>query len=111
MKWWLIAWREIRWEVFLDRASLLRTGVFVVIPLFFVVSNRGLAAGRARALAGAALRGARALAAVSGHDGQRHHDRRRARQDEPRRATDRRARHRAVSGALRRSRLLRVAAR
>ena len=29
MKWWLIAWREIRWEVFLDRASLLRTGVFV----------------------------------------------------------------------------------
>jgi ABC-type transport system involved in multi-copper enzyme maturation permease subunit len=47
MKWWLIAWREIRWEVFLDRASLLRTGVFVVIPLFFVVSNRGLAPGPA----------------------------------------------------------------
>ena len=47
MKWWLIAWREIRWEVFLDRASLLRTGVFVVIPLFFVVSNRGLPQGPA----------------------------------------------------------------
>ena len=47
MKWWLIAWREIRWEVFLDRASLLRTGVFVVIPLFFVVSNRGIPAGAA----------------------------------------------------------------
>jgi len=45
MKWWLIAWREIRWEVFLDRASLLRTGVFIVIPLFFVISNRGIASG------------------------------------------------------------------
>ena len=45
MKWWLIAWREIRWEVFLDRASLLRTGVFIVIPLFFVLSNRGIAPG------------------------------------------------------------------
>lgn len=47
MKWWLIAWREIRWEVFLDRASLLRTGIFVVIPLFFVLSNRGIPAGPA----------------------------------------------------------------
>ena len=45
MKWWLIAWREIRWEIFLDRTSLLRTGIFVVIPLFFVLSNRGIAAG------------------------------------------------------------------
>ena len=45
MKWWLIAWREIRWEVFLDRASLLRTGIFVVIPLFFVLSNRGVPPG------------------------------------------------------------------
>jgi ABC-type transport system involved in multi-copper enzyme maturation permease subunit len=45
MKWWLIAWREIRWEVFLDRASLLRTAIFVVIPLFFVLSNRGIAPG------------------------------------------------------------------
>lgn len=47
MKWWLIAWREIRWEVFLDRGSILRTGFFVVIPLFFVISNRGIAPGPA----------------------------------------------------------------
>lgn len=40
MKWRLIAWREIRWEVFLDRASLLRTGVFIIVPLLFVLSNR-----------------------------------------------------------------------
>jgi ABC-type transport system involved in multi-copper enzyme maturation permease subunit len=45
VKWWLIAWREIRWEVFLDRASLLRTGIFVVIPIFFVLSNRGIGRG------------------------------------------------------------------
>jgi ABC-type Na+ efflux pump permease subunit len=47
MKWWLIAWREIRWEVFLDRASLLRTSIFVVIPLFFVLTNRGIPPGAA----------------------------------------------------------------
>jgi len=47
MKWWLIAWREIRWEVFLDRASLLRTAIFVVIPIFFIVSNRGIGPGAA----------------------------------------------------------------
>lgn len=47
MKWRLIAAREIRWEVFLDRGSLLRTGVFVVIPLVFVFTNRGLARGGA----------------------------------------------------------------
>src|SRR5438445_3236612 len=47
MKWWLIAWREIRWEVFLDRTSLLRTGIFVVIPLCFVVANRGVPPGPA----------------------------------------------------------------
>lgn len=47
MKWWLIAWREIRWEVFLDRGSILRTGFFIVIPLFFVISNRGVAPGPA----------------------------------------------------------------
>lgn len=45
MKWRLIAWREIRWEVFLDRASLGRTAVFIVIPLLFVLTNRGLARG------------------------------------------------------------------
>jgi ABC-type Na+ efflux pump permease subunit len=42
VKWWLIAWREIRWEIFLDRASLLRTGVFVVVPIFLILSNRGV---------------------------------------------------------------------
>jgi len=45
VKWWLIAWREIRWEVFLDRASLMRTSIFVLIPLFFVLSNRGVPPG------------------------------------------------------------------
>lgn len=45
MKWRLIAAREIRWEVFLDRASLLRTALFVVIPLIFVLTNSGLARG------------------------------------------------------------------
>lgn len=45
MKAILIAWREIRWEVFLDRASLLRTAVFIVIPLAFVATNRAVAPG------------------------------------------------------------------
>jgi ABC-type Na+ efflux pump permease subunit len=45
MKAALIAWREIRWEVFLDRASLLRSGIFVVIPLIFVLTNRTIAPG------------------------------------------------------------------
>ena len=47
MKWWLIAWREIRWEVFLDRASLLRMLVFVIIPMLFIFSNRRVPAGSA----------------------------------------------------------------
>jgi len=57
VKWWLIAWREIRWEVFLDRASLLRMAIFVVIPIFFVLSNRGIAPGASgdTALIGLAL--------------------------------------------------------
>lgn len=57
MKWRLIAWREIRWEVFLDRASLLRTAIFVAIPLVFVLTNRELArgAGGDIALVGLAL--------------------------------------------------------
>jgi ABC-type transport system involved in multi-copper enzyme maturation permease subunit len=45
MKAWYIAWREIRWEVFLDRASLLRLAVFVVIPMFLVLSNRSIGRG------------------------------------------------------------------
>jgi ABC-type Na+ efflux pump permease subunit len=57
MKAWLIAWREIRWEVFLDRASLLRTGIFVLIPIFLVLSNReiGRGAGGNAALLGIAV--------------------------------------------------------
>jgi ABC-type transport system involved in multi-copper enzyme maturation permease subunit len=57
MKAWLIAAREIRWEVFLDRASLLRTGIFVLIPLFLVLSNReiGRGAGGNAVLLGIAL--------------------------------------------------------
>ena len=45
MKWWLIAWREIRWEVFLDRASLLRMSIFIVIPMLFIFSNRRIPLG------------------------------------------------------------------
>lgn len=35
-----IAWREIRWEIFGDRSALLRMGIFVVMPLIFVFTNR-----------------------------------------------------------------------
>jgi ABC-type transport system involved in multi-copper enzyme maturation permease subunit len=45
MKWWLIAWREIRWEVFLDRASLARTAIFVLVPMLFIFSNRSVGPG------------------------------------------------------------------
>jgi ABC-2 type transport system permease protein len=41
----LIAWREIRWEIFGDRGAILRTGFFAVLPIIFVLSNRGVAAG------------------------------------------------------------------
>src|SRR5256886_11662545 len=47
MKWWLIAWREIRWEVFLDRASLLRTAIFVVVAMLLIFSNRSIGSGGA----------------------------------------------------------------
>lgn len=36
----LIAWREIRWEIFGDRGAILRTGIFAILPIFFVLSNR-----------------------------------------------------------------------
>lgn len=36
-----IAWREIRWEIFGDRAAVFRMGVFALLPIFFVMSNRG----------------------------------------------------------------------
>ena len=45
MKAALIAWREIRWEVFLDRGSMLRTAIFVVIPIALVFSNRSVGRG------------------------------------------------------------------
>jgi len=47
MKWWLIAWREIRWEVFLDRASVLRTAIFVLVPMLLIFSNRSIGPGGA----------------------------------------------------------------
>jgi len=36
----LIAWREIRWEIFGDRSAVLRMGVFAVLPIAFVLTNR-----------------------------------------------------------------------
>jgi ABC-type Na+ efflux pump permease subunit len=46
----LIAWREIRWEIFGDRGAILRTGFFAVLPILFVLSNRGAPGGRASEL-------------------------------------------------------------
>jgi len=43
----LIAWREIRWEIFGDRGAILRTGFFAILPILFVLSNRGAPGGRA----------------------------------------------------------------
>lgn len=37
----LIAWREIRWEIFGDRGSILRTLIFALLPILFVFSSRG----------------------------------------------------------------------
>lgn len=42
---WLIARREIVWEVFGDRGSLLRSAFFVVLPVLFVISARGTGTG------------------------------------------------------------------
>ncbi len=36
----LIAWREIRWEIFGDRSAVLRMGIFAVLPIAFVLTNR-----------------------------------------------------------------------
>ena len=41
----LIAWREIRWEIFGDRGSVLRTGFFALLPILFVVSGRDMGRG------------------------------------------------------------------
>ncbi len=37
----LIAWREISWEIFGDRSAVLRMGVFAILPIVFVLLNRG----------------------------------------------------------------------
>jgi len=41
----LIAWREIRWEIFGDRGAVLRTGFFAILPILFVVTGRGTPGG------------------------------------------------------------------
>lgn len=43
---WLIAWREITWEILGDRGALLRQGVFLLLPVGFVLANRGAPPGR-----------------------------------------------------------------
>lgn len=42
---WSVAWREIRWEILGDRGSLLRQGIFCLVPLLLIISSRGDAAG------------------------------------------------------------------
>jgi ABC-type Na+ efflux pump permease subunit len=37
----LIAWREIRWEIYGDRGAVLRTGFFALLPILFVMTGRG----------------------------------------------------------------------
>jgi heme exporter protein B len=41
----LIAWREIRWEIFGDRGAVIRTGFFALLPILFVLSGRGAPGG------------------------------------------------------------------
>ncbi len=41
----LIAWREIRWEIYGDRGAVIRTGFFVLLPILFVMSGRGVPGG------------------------------------------------------------------
>ncbi len=41
----LIAWREIRWEIFGDRGAILRTGFFALLPILFVITGRGMPPG------------------------------------------------------------------
>ena len=36
----LIAWREIRWEIFGDRGAILRLGIFALLPIVLVMSGR-----------------------------------------------------------------------
>jgi heme exporter protein B len=37
----LIAWREIRWEIYGDRGAVIRTGFFALLPMLFVLTARG----------------------------------------------------------------------
>lgn len=58
---WLIAQREITWELFGDRGSVIRTSLFALLPIFFAVSARGSGGGGPRldgALLGLALQAA-----------------------------------------------------
>jgi ABC-type Na+ efflux pump permease subunit len=41
----LIAWREIRWEIFGDRGAVIRTGFFALLPILFVMTGRGTRGG------------------------------------------------------------------
>jgi heme exporter protein B len=41
----LIAWREIRWEIFGDRGAVVRTGFFALLPILFVITGRGTGPG------------------------------------------------------------------
>ncbi|HEY3218457.1 MAG TPA: ABC transporter permease [Candidatus Limnocylindria bacterium] len=36
-----IAWREIRWEIFGDRGAIGRLGLFAILPVLFILSQRG----------------------------------------------------------------------
>jgi ABC-type transport system involved in multi-copper enzyme maturation permease subunit len=40
-----IAWREIRWEIFGDRSAAVRMGIFVIMPMIFVLTNRSARTG------------------------------------------------------------------
>lgn len=42
---WLIARREITWELFGDRGSILRTSLFALLPIFFAFSARSSGGG------------------------------------------------------------------
>ena len=37
---WLIARREVQWEILGDRSAILRMGIFVALPVIFVITNR-----------------------------------------------------------------------
>jgi ABC-type Na+ efflux pump permease subunit len=36
-----IAWREIRWEIFGDRGAIVRMSFFAVLPVLFILAERG----------------------------------------------------------------------